>query len=351
MISFDSDASLPSRGAVTRAGKQLRDRGLEGIDEEALETIKQWRGAHSYPLSVVYQTLRNRAKETSGEAVVSSRLKRLPSIQAKLKRGAVHKLGEMQDFAGCRAVMENLDQVEALRNTYGSKTRTKYFLKSEDDYIALPKADGYRGRHLVVQFKPGNKHAGIMVEIQLRTQRMHQWSTAVEIVDTFKNSSLKGGAQVEGWSRFFLLTSALIALEEGTPVPEGAPKERRDVIDELKGCGADTCVEQLRSYARAVKADSGDQAGRYFVVMIDTLLGYTLIRGYKGFSAANEEYTRLERKLSRRPEANVVLVDTDSAASLRRAYPNYFADTSAFTTFLSEQLGLKTGASAPGRGE
>lgn len=338
---MNPDAPLPSRGAVTDAGKQLRDRGLEGIDEEALETIKQWRRAHSYPLYVVYQTLRNRATKIDSEAVVSSRLKRLPSIQAKLKRGAVHKLGEMQDFAGCRAVMENLDQVEKLRRAYDS-TRTTYRLKREYDYIARPKADGYRGRHLVVQFKPGSDYEGTMVEIQLRTQRMHQWSTAVEIVDTFKNSSLKGGAQVEGWSRFFLLTSALIALEEGTPVPEGAPKERRDVIDELKGCGADTFVEQLRSYARAVKPASGDQAGRYFVVMIDTLLGYTLIMGYKGFSAANEEYTRLERKLSHRPEANVVLVDVDtnSATALRRAYPNYFADTSAFTTFLTAQLGL-----------
>jgi hypothetical protein len=48
--------------------------------------IDNWRSSHSYPLNIFQAGLRTRAKQVDGRAVVAQRLKRFPSILAKLKR-------------------------------------------------------------------------------------------------------------------------------------------------------------------------------------------------------------------------------------------------------------------------
>lgn len=53
-------------------------------------------------------------------------------------------------------------------------------------------------------------------------------------------------------------------------------------------------------------------------------------------SLAAAAYSTAERKTEGNPEIDVVLVSADSITSLRRAYPNYFLDTTAFLESLQE---------------
>jgi len=56
---------------------------------------------------------------------------------AKLQKEASMRLTQMQDIGGCRAVVETIDEVYALRQRY-LKSKSLHVLVSEDNYIAYP---------------------------------------------------------------------------------------------------------------------------------------------------------------------------------------------------------------------
>lgn len=73
-------------------------------------------------------TLRTRARKIDSAAIVAQRLKRLSSIETKLKRFPDMKLSQMQDLGGCRSVLRDVAAVDGVVKLYGSSTaknRTK----------------------------------------------------------------------------------------------------------------------------------------------------------------------------------------------------------------------------------
>lgn len=54
--------------------------------------------------------------------------------------------------------------------------------------------------------------------------------------------------------------------------------------------------------------------------------------------SAQSAYAEAERRCKEQPGTDAVLVSVDSLAALRRAYPNYFADTTAFVNLLKSFL-------------
>lgn len=63
--------------------------------DSALEIAGNWRSSHGYPLHIMAVSLDNRAKKFDKRALVASRLKRLPSIAAKLARFQTMQLSKM----------------------------------------------------------------------------------------------------------------------------------------------------------------------------------------------------------------------------------------------------------------
>lgn len=59
------------------------------------------------------------------------------------------------------------------------------------------------------------------------------------------------------------------------------------------------------------------------------------IYGFKAGQSqqANDQYLELEKRFSERTDKNVVLVSVDAMKKLRKAYPNYFADTNSFRNY------------------
>ena len=87
--------------------------------DAALDVLDNWRAIHKYPLHVFKVRLKQVSEKMDPEALAVQRLKRLPSILFKLKRKyhgkePTMKLSQMQDIAGCRAVMSNMDLVKKI---------------------------------------------------------------------------------------------------------------------------------------------------------------------------------------------------------------------------------------------
>ena len=101
-------------------------------------------------------TLKMRAKRLDKRALIAQRLKRLSSIDVKLKRNKHMKISQMQDLGGCRAVLRWPGAVEKLVKLYEeSKAKNPHVrpeLVKKYDYIRNTKAHRYRSIHLV--YKP-----------------------------------------------------------------------------------------------------------------------------------------------------------------------------------------------------
>src|SRR6185503_1641303 len=217
-----------SRQAVDDAGDVLRRR-VKTSDEyaEAIRAIYNWRAAHSFPLNTFQTTLRKKARQVDDDNLVAQRLKRFSSIYAKLMRFRDIPMSEMQDIAGCRAVVPTVRDVEELVSLY-KNGNLKHEPVDADDYINGPKRTGYRGYHLIYRYKSDKTKPwnGLKVEVQLRSTLQHAWATTVETVDTFTTQALKAGGGSREWRMFFRLMSADLAFREGTPRVPDTPDDR-----------------------------------------------------------------------------------------------------------------------------
>jgi putative GTP pyrophosphokinase len=166
-----------SQTQVKKAGQAIRRfaRSDPRVDvekyEEAIEIAKLYRAAHQYPLSKANMGLRSMVQSEQCDVEVSQRLKRWPTILDKLiVREPTLPLSSMQDIGGCRAVLASLDEIKRVE----TRIRKRRPVLGYSDYITTPRPSGYRGVHIVVEYDQRP------IEIQLRTQAMHEWAITVE---------------------------------------------------------------------------------------------------------------------------------------------------------------------------
>ena len=212
-----------SRKQVQRAGKSLcRHKLTEDDYAEAMEVLSNWRGAHRYILSIYNNRFRQMLKRHGIEAIVSSRLKRTPSIIAKLKRFSSMNLARMGDIAGMRIVVKNpADLYKLIELLEKGKTATETQRDRIKNYIAEPKVTGYRSIHYPLKYSGINQsaHDGLSMELQIRTELQHAWATSVEIIDAFLGKSLKTTLVTEGdkYAEIFRYASSIMADREFLP--------------------------------------------------------------------------------------------------------------------------------------
>ncbi|MGQ0701767.1 MAG: RelA/SpoT domain-containing protein [Gemmatimonadales bacterium] len=322
-----------------------------GKTDEAFKIISNWRSSHSWPLLSARITLMDRARKVDREALISQRLKRMIAILTKLRRFRRMKLAQMQDIGGCRAVLRTNQMVERLDEAYrrASERRQKHQseLIERYDYIKNPKADGYRGIHLVskyhTQYAKYDKFHGLRVEVQLRSRLQHEWATAVETVDLFTTQALKSSVGEEPWKRFFLLMGGVFALKERRPVPPGLPLRVTAIKKELRQIAGALQVEKRFSAWSMIVTESRPEkisGARTFLLTLDIAKGelfwhqYTLDAQQK----AETDYAEIEKQIIRDPQRHAVLVSVASIRALRQAYPSFYADTTAFMAELREAL-------------
>jgi hypothetical protein len=229
-----------SKSKVDRAGQFLasslrvaaegkRRVGHEQAElEEAIQIVKWWRGEHAAPLSRVAANLRYYAAE-EGKPVVAQRLKKFPTIAGKLLREPGMKLSRMADIAGVRAVLPDQDAVYRV----AARLRKNWTVTRVRDYVAEPKADGYRALHLI------NRNHSRLIEVQLRTPRQDGWANTVETFARTVAPGLKfGGGPPEvrdyfiGLGEFFALRDRDLPIDPSLLARLEALEKRTDTFVE-----------------------------------------------------------------------------------------------------------------------
>lgn len=327
-----------SRQEVRRAGEILVAGTLDFAElQRATDILTNWRASHGYVLNTFQSTLRNKLERIDASAIVGQRLKRAPSVLAKLRRFKTMKLPQMQDIAGLRAIVETSTRLRKLHENYNASRFTHELIKT-NDYVATPKPDGYRSIHLVYKYNSlrAPEYEGLFVELQMRTRSQHAWATAVETVDAFLGQAIKAGNPTAEWAEFFLLASAAFALAEKSPVPAAfADISAREIVAELKRSERRLGVlVKLRGFTVAADkiVKDGNSSASYHLITLNTSTRTLTIRSFPfaDQELANREYAEVEARVLAGAPLDPVLVTGGRVESLRKAYPNYFLDTQAF---------------------
>jgi len=327
---------------------------IYGEAGHALHVVNDWRAAHNWPLSSIRKTLENRAKRIDPLSVTVQRLKRLPSIQAKLRREQHRhlKLTQIEDIGGCRAVVATAMNAIALAGSYKARDLLSVLYR-ERNYVARPKPDGYRSIHFVYKYRSDSERYkafnNLRIEIQIRSQPQHAWATALETVETFASIPLRATSgsmflrpqkYVTLWKRLFVLMSSVIADLEGLgPVP-GTPSDMTELVDELGRLESEllavNCLEAWTGAVDSLPIISNNPEAHWFLLQLDPQRRWIKVDSFpeKNSMEAFEKYVSAEAPERDAPSTNVVLVSADSLSALKRAYPNYWADTNMFVQIL-----------------
>src|SRR6056297_3370915 len=95
-----------SKSRVNQAGRNL---AANSASKEDMDIIENWRASHNHILNTFQANLRRRAKLSNARTPVQ-RIKRLETIQNKLRRFPEMQLSRMHDIVGCRVVFDDMDQ-------------------------------------------------------------------------------------------------------------------------------------------------------------------------------------------------------------------------------------------------
>jgi putative GTP pyrophosphokinase len=216
---------MPSRTQVDRAGALLRDWWRTPADSEeeagfgedklgaAAVILSEYRADFQGPLKKVTVGLRQFVERESSEIVVGQRLKRTPQILHKLSRFGSMRLTQMEDIAGCRAILPGgAGEVAGVLR----RIRRNWDIVDLDDYVKSPKPTGYRAIHVVVR---RDAHP---VEIQLRTPGQHEWAEAVERAAGRTGYLLKDGEGPPELLTYLELVAWAISADESGQPPDDA---------------------------------------------------------------------------------------------------------------------------------
>lgn len=341
-----------SRTQVDAAGAAvIRERTALDEQRRARVVVNDWRAAHSLPLERVRIELQERVAGLGGDALVAQRLKRLSSIDMKLRRFPTMRLARMQDVGGCRAVLPSATDVQRVAEDYASRP-PRHPISHVDDYISGPKSSGYRGVHLVGRFRPASEqeapYEGMRIEIQLRSRIQHVWATTVETVALFSGQALKSSIGDANWLRLLALMGSEFAFDERLPVVPDTPRDRKALREELaplaRALDASARLQRYRETLRVQEGLVRNGRAEYFHIVVESTPNDSARVRWNEYAEEERDeairaFEEVEAAIGHFPGADTVLVRVASVEALRDAYPSYFADTRDFVERLTQATG------------
>lgn len=327
-----------SKKDVQRAGETLIVPNIASLDSkmhlEALMVLSYWRSCHIVPLDKVVNILTAIVPRVDNTAIIAKRLKRAQSIIEKLTRNKSMKLRNMQDIGGARVIGRSIRYINKIK-----RELTKVVEFKITDYIAFPKDDGYRGIHLIGKFPGSDPLSVYSIEIQLRTVRMHNWATSVEIIDLFTKQSLKQGQGKPQWREFFRHASLVLAAMDGVNISkEDYNQSAAAVVNLSRKLDIFSVFEAFSDSLKLVGEYGISDREGYYLIQINTIKKTVKCNfyGVEAYDRAVEDYLRHESEITDQTAKVVALVSTLSIKDLKEAYPNYFADSADFLESIRE---------------
>jgi len=349
---------LITRSKVKKAGKILRREQPNSEDYlGALDILSDWKAHHANVLRLAKEELASLVVKIEPNGMIASREKRAKSIVEKLRREPNMSLDKMQDVGGCRGVLKTHKDV----NKVAKALRRKKYIRTKNNYIRKPKADGYRGFHLVGSYH--SEHLGeLVIEFQIRTLIQHAWATAGEITELFTNKAIKPLGGDKRWKEFYkdvadvfwVIDSEishkgidlykedpnLIARELRNIV--GRRAELQKVINRLKSKEKSlSVIDRFQAYSNSLKrADQHreelESEQGYFYIHVEGIRSPTPAMNITHYEeselteARAKTYTK-EKEIAGKDTELVVLVSSTAVGGIRESYPNFFADAILFT--------------------
>lgn len=180
---MDVYVPIASRLGLYRMKIQLEDLSFRYLKPRDYETITaqvdEFGESRKFLIGQISEAIKAFLSEKNIEAEVEGRLKNIYSIYRKLKKKGLTSVNELHDFFAIRVIIparpnltpeENLDTLYTVLGLIHSEW--KPVSSRFKDYIAVPKPNGYRSLHTVVECLTDNGPQ--TVEIQIRDDFMHR---------------------------------------------------------------------------------------------------------------------------------------------------------------------------------
>lgn len=251
------------------------------------------------------------------------------------------KLTTMQDIAGVRGIVEDIEDVYKIVGKYIDNKNFPHEFVEKYDYVNFPRdADGYRSVHLVYKYVNRAYPAfdGLKVEIQIRTKLQHIWATAVETMGTFIGQALKTRQGDKEWLDFFALVSEGFARIEGTPSIQRFSHLSEDEVYQMiaadeKSLGV---LDKMKSFSEVVVNIGSNKAHAFHLINIDYNSNEISIKSYNrnNYQQALIDYGNAEANMTNR--VDIALVSAGKIDTLKKAYPNLFLDLDGFENILTD---------------
>jgi hypothetical protein len=211
------------------------------------------------------------------------------------------------------------------------------------------------------------------VELQIRTNIQHSWATAVEIVDLFTKDSIKTNEGSTDWSNFFIHVSRIFVLFDKNPYINSIKKDnkkneksnnavyqkiyrhlvqqsnrnyniKKDIQIVSKLIEKLEVLKKFNLFTSSIKFTHEQKAmvfnDGYILIIIDNIDNKTFnietnFFDKNSFEKATKKYLEVEKDILLQKHFVTALVSSNSISEIEKAYPNYFADSTNFITYIS----------------
>jgi putative GTP pyrophosphokinase len=183
-----------SKTQIDRLGDRLK---VGPHSESDLRSLDEFRRSFGAAYEAVVGTIRQRGHLPTGRPAKST-----VSIVEKLRRESI-RLSQIQDIAGCRVVIGNIDEQDQFVGWLVAEFPAVCII----DRRHMP-SHGYRAVHAVVTIVAKS------IEIQVRTTLQHLWAEVSEKSSDVLDPTIKYGGGPKSWRDFLTKCSASVAAYE-----------------------------------------------------------------------------------------------------------------------------------------
>lgn len=313
-----------SKNQLIKFGDQLRSESkTKTISSDSLLQLHDLRLSYKNVLSNVFNVLSEESKKVRKSRVVTYRIKRIESIISKLNRFPNMELGKMVDIAGCRCIVDSVQDIYLIKELLEKRLeiiKVKDYIKDKPD-----DDDGYAALHLYIKCKIDEKK---LVEIQLRTKDQHNWATFVEIIDVVYDTKIKEGQRNPELQRFCYLMANTEKLSHEAKIEILTIERDYNIYRKLSKVFNQNNIQTRKKWITVEETEH-----KFFIIEVDSQKR-TNIDSYQEFDIAEEEYLRRFNN----DKTNIVLTHLESPSYklISIAYSNYILSMHKFQEDLCE---------------